>query len=60
MSMYALGIVPLIQWLADCEVSQMWYADDALAGGSLQNLRSLWDCLICMGPDFFSIILVLW
>ena len=30
----------------------MWYADDALAGGSLQNLRCWWDNLICLGPDF--------
>ena len=35
MPMYALGVVPLIQQLADFEVSQMWYADDASAGGSL-------------------------
>jgi len=27
--MYALGVVPLIEQLADFEVSQMWYADDA-------------------------------
>ena len=30
----------------------MWYADDASAGGSLQSLRSWWDCLICSGPQF--------
>ena len=52
MPMYAVGIVPLIQRLADCEVLQMWYADDASAGGSLQNLRSWWGCLIRTRPDF--------
>jgi len=36
--MYALGVVPLIQQLADFEVSQMWYADDASAGGSLESV----------------------
>ena len=35
MPMYALGAVPLIQKLANIDVSQMWYADDASAGGSL-------------------------
>ena len=48
MPMYALGTVPLIQQLADFKVSQMWYADDASAGGSLQSLRSWWDHLICL------------
>ena len=52
MPMYALGIVPLIQWLAEYKVSQMWYADDASAGGSLLNLRSWWDCVVRLGPEF--------
>ena len=30
----------------------MWYVDDASAGGSLQSLRSWWDHLQCLGPDF--------
>ena len=37
MPMYALGVVPLIQKLANIDVSQMWYADDASVGGSLQS-----------------------
>jgi len=49
MPMYALGIVPLIQKLAGIDVSQMWYADDASAGGSLQSLCAWWDHL---GPDY--------
>ena len=46
MPMYALGIVPLIQQLAEFEVSQMWYADDASAGGSFLNLSSWWDYVV--------------
>ena len=42
MPMYALGIVPLLQRLADCEVSQMWYADDASAGGVSALGRIVW------------------
>jgi len=43
MPMYALGVVPLIQKLAGIDVSQMWYADDASTGGSLQSLCAWWD-----------------
>jgi len=59
MPMYAFGVVPLIQQLADFEVSQMWYADDASMGGSLESLHSCWDSLICLGPDLaiFQILL---
>ena len=52
MLLYALGVVPLIQKLANIDVSQMWYADDTSAGGSLQSLHCWWDHLICLGPDF--------
>ena len=30
--MYALGIIPLIQRLADCEVSQTWYVEYCFSG----------------------------
>ena len=40
MTMYAQGVVPLIQKLSNIDVSQMWYGDDASAGGSLQSLSS--------------------
>jgi len=52
MPMYALGVVPLIQKLAGIDVSQMLYADDALAGGSLRSLRAWWDHLVCLGSDY--------
>ena len=56
MPMHALSVV---QQLPDFEVSQMWYADDASVGGSLESLHSWWDSLICLGPDFgyFQILL---
>ena len=52
MPMYALDVVPLICQLAAIKVSQLWYADDASAGGSLCGLRSRWDRLVCLGPDY--------
>jgi len=52
MPMYVLGVVPLIQKLGNINVSQMWYADDPSAGGSLESLRSWWDHLQYLGPDF--------
>ena len=52
MPMYALGVVPLIRQLAVIKVSQLWYADDASAGGSLRGLCSWWDRLVCLGPDY--------
>jgi len=41
--------MPLIQKLTDIDVSQIWYAGDAAAGGSLQNLRSWWDHFVGLG-----------
>ena len=46
MPMYALGVVPLIQQLAHMNVSQIWYADDASAGGDLRGLRCWWHKLV--------------
>ena len=37
-SMYALGILPLTRQL-DHLAHQLWFADDASAGGSLTNLQ---------------------
>ena len=34
------------------DVSQIWYADDAAAGGSLQSLCSWWNHLTALGPDY--------
>ena len=48
MSMYVLGIMPLIQKLKGTQ--QVWLADDAAAGGSLDNLKEWWSCLFQLGP----------
>ena len=39
MPMYALGVMPLIHKLNTHSITQTWYADDACACGSLQNLH---------------------
>ncbi|KAL5516321.1 hypothetical protein EMCRGX_G001614 [Ephydatia muelleri] len=51
MPMYALAILPLIRRIAD-NVQQAWYADDAIATGSLKNLRTWWDKLVTVGPSY--------
>ena len=53
MPMDALGTVPLIERLGEkVNVSQVWYADNASATGKLGNLRSWWNQLQAVGPDF--------
>ena len=54
MAIYAVGIMPLIWRLqVDCdEQHQIWFADDASATGSLNNLRSWWDKIIELGPSY--------
>ena len=51
MPMYALGIVPLIRQLGHL-ARQLWFADDASAGGSLVNLQAWWEKLNEIGPSF--------
>ena len=50
MSMYALGILPLIRKLK--ATKQVWFTDDAAAGGSLVNLHEWWTALLRQGPSF--------
>ena len=52
MPMYALGVLLLIHKLDNHAASQIWYADDAYASGSLQNLRQWWNDLLSLGPDY--------
>ena len=52
MAMYAIAITPLIQRLGDRTTTQVWYADDATAGGSLNHLKAWWDCISAIGPDY--------
>ncbi len=47
MAMYALGILPLIRKI-DHHAKQVWFADDATAGGKLKQIRKWWDEII--GP----------
>ena len=48
---YALGITPLITILATIQCSQIWYADDAGATGTLDKLKEWWELLNNKGPQ---------
>ena len=50
--MYAIGTFPLIRFLRDLDVTQVWYADDASGCGGLADIRKWFDCLRQSGPDF--------
>ena len=50
MSMYAVGILPLIWKLINAK--QIWFADDAAAGGSVSQLKEWWDKLLELGPAY--------
>ena len=52
MAMYAIAIRPLINHLQSESLKQIWYADDAAAGGELSDLKAWWDQLIQLGPDY--------
>ena len=53
MFMYAIGTLPLIRLLCDPERwTQLWYADDASAGGTLPELRNWFNLLCSRGPSF--------
>ena len=52
MAMYAIAVNPLIHRLKCDTTKQIWFADDATAGGKINNLREWWDCLTKVGPDF--------
>jgi len=54
MAMYALAVVPLIGRLRSDvpDASQVWFADDATAVGSLSTLLTWWQHLSSFGPDY--------
>jgi len=54
MAMYALAVTPLIRSLRQSQpdVSQVWYADDATAGGQLAPLLHWWKHLLIYCPMF--------
>ena len=51
MPMYAIATIPLIQSLPK-SVTQIWYADDAAALGSITDLRNWWDNINNLGPSY--------
>ena len=52
MAMYAIAITSLIRQLEDDAIKQIWYADDATAGGKLAPLKAWWDHIVNHGPDY--------
>ncbi len=52
MAMYAIAITPLIHRLEDRVNKQVWFADDATAGGNLARLKTWWDRISEIGPDY--------
>jgi len=52
MAMYAIGILPLIDQIKTTGIKQVWFADDATAGGHLQQLHEWWTKLNRLGPAF--------
>ena len=52
MAMYAIAITPLIHHLNQEGTKQVWFADDATAGGSLKNLKAWWDQISELGRGF--------
>ena len=42
----------LIHQLKQDTIKQIWFADNATAGGKLNNLCERWDCLTTIGPDY--------
>ena len=51
MPMYALATIPLIDQLP-CNVTQIWYADDACAIGSVADLHAWWNELTTRGQKY--------
>ena len=50
--MYALGGTPLIRAVSIPDTQQLWFADDASAGGRLPQLWTWWDRLADLGPAY--------
>ena len=51
MSMYGIAILPLIKKLSNM-CKQLWFADDAAAGGEINHLSEWWANLKSLGPTF--------
>ena len=44
--------LPSLHRLEDQATNQVWFADDATAGGRLTHLRGWWDRVVDIGPDY--------
>ena len=51
MHIYAIATIPLIRKLPTT-VEHVWYADDASAGGRVDGLRTWWDKIQEIGPQY--------
>ena len=51
MAMYSISVTPLINDLQGPHIRQVWFADDATAGGSLTGLHEWWSGLQSLGPS---------
>ena len=50
---YSIGILPIMFHLHDnCTCPQIWFADDAGAGGKLEDLTKWWDEITSVGPSY--------
>jgi len=47
-AMYVISVLPLINALCEYDANQTWFADDATAGGSLNDLRGWWSRLVTL------------
>ena len=54
MALYALAVIPLINKLQELHriTSQVWFADDATAASTCEQLHAWWDDLVASGPAF--------
>ena len=58
MALYAISVVPLINKCRNTATSgcvaatQVWFADDAAAGGHLKALHQFWNLLVRHGPAY--------
>ena len=52
MAMYSISVTPLIASLQDSRLTQVWFADDATAGGTLLGLCDWWSGLQDLGSHY--------
>ena len=52
MAMYSISVTPLIASLQNPRLTQVWFADDATAGGALHGLCDWWSGLQNLGSHY--------